>query len=72
MIWARFSFKDVGCIIVVEDTINSGRQINTLERKLLPSANEFCGTEPWIFEDEARPTRNNIHRSNRSIYEYYF
>ena len=45
--------------MVVEDTMILARYINTKEIKSLPSANDFDGTDPWIFQDDGAP----CHRS---------
>jgi transposase len=73
MVWGCMASSGVGRLSICDGIMNATKYIETLEKKLKPSARDLFGSNPWIFQDDNAPCHtarkvkewyklNNIHR----------
>lgn len=55
MIWGCMASGGVGRLSICEGMMNGSKYITTLEKKLLPSAQDLFQNEPWTFQDDNAP-----------------
>ncbi|GFW43487.1 uncharacterized protein TNCV_4768401 [Trichonephila clavipes] len=65
MVWGCMSSHGVGRLHIVSGTVKAMDYIEILQNKLLPTARDHFGNQPWIFQDDNAP----CHRAKKKVIE---